>query len=105
LPLAPSPVHSFLGPSPMGLPTIFYCLRFETSLFVASYDSRGLRWRYYRNSLLLWALCTDTMKTRVIVDVFTIPVLRKGLHNTFFFFFVKIGTDDRKHSLHYCCVT
>jgi hypothetical protein len=25
----------------MGLATIFYCLRFETSLFVASYDSQG----------------------------------------------------------------
>jgi hypothetical protein len=25
----------------MGLVTIFYCLRFETSLFVASYDSQG----------------------------------------------------------------
>jgi hypothetical protein len=27
---------------PVGLATIFYCLRFETSLFVASYDSQGL---------------------------------------------------------------
>jgi hypothetical protein len=25
----------------MGLVTIIYCLRFETSLFVASYDSQG----------------------------------------------------------------
>ena len=25
----------------MGLATVFYCLRFETSLFVASYDSQG----------------------------------------------------------------
>jgi hypothetical protein len=33
--------HSFLGPSPLELATIFYCLRFETSLFVASYDSQG----------------------------------------------------------------
>jgi hypothetical protein len=37
----PSPVQSFTGPSPVGLVTIFYCLRFETSLFVASYDSQG----------------------------------------------------------------
>jgi hypothetical protein len=37
----PSPVHSCSDPSPMGLTTIFYCLRFETSLFVASYDSQG----------------------------------------------------------------
>jgi hypothetical protein len=29
------------GLSPSGLMTIFYCLRFETSLFVASYDSQG----------------------------------------------------------------
>jgi hypothetical protein len=29
----------FFGPSPLGLATVFYCLRFETSLFVASYDS------------------------------------------------------------------
>jgi hypothetical protein len=36
-----SPAHSFSGPSPVGLATIFYCLRFGTSLFVASYDSQG----------------------------------------------------------------
>jgi hypothetical protein len=37
----PLPVQSFLGPSPVGLVAIFYCLRFETSLLVASYDSQG----------------------------------------------------------------
>jgi hypothetical protein len=37
-----SPAQSYSGPSPVGLVTIFYyCLRFETSLFVASYDSQG----------------------------------------------------------------
>jgi hypothetical protein len=36
----PLPAQCFLGPSPLGLATIFYCLRFETSLFVASYDSQ-----------------------------------------------------------------
>jgi hypothetical protein len=35
------PAQSFSCPSPLGLATIFYCLRFETSLFVASYDSQG----------------------------------------------------------------
>jgi hypothetical protein len=35
------PVQSFSGPSPMRLMTIFYCLRFVTSLFVNSYDSQG----------------------------------------------------------------
>jgi hypothetical protein len=37
----PSPAQSFSGPSPLGLATIFYCLRFETSLYVASYNSQG----------------------------------------------------------------
>jgi hypothetical protein len=37
----PLPAQSFSGPSPLGLETIFYCLRFETSLFVTSYDSQG----------------------------------------------------------------
>jgi hypothetical protein len=32
------PAQSFSGPCPLVLETIFYCLRFETSLFVASYD-------------------------------------------------------------------
>jgi hypothetical protein len=36
-----SPAQSFSGPSPVGLATIIYCLRFENSLFVASYDSQG----------------------------------------------------------------
>jgi hypothetical protein len=39
--LLASPAQSFSGPSPLGLMTIFYCLRLETSLFVASYDSQG----------------------------------------------------------------
>jgi hypothetical protein len=30
----------FVGSESLGLVTIFYCLRFETSLFVASYDSQ-----------------------------------------------------------------
>jgi hypothetical protein len=37
----PSPAESFSGPGPVGLATIFYCLRFETFLFVASYDSQS----------------------------------------------------------------
>jgi hypothetical protein len=37
----PLPAQSSSGPSTLGLATIFYCLRFETSLFVASYDSQG----------------------------------------------------------------
>jgi hypothetical protein len=37
----PSPAQSFSGPRSVGLSTIFYCPRFETSIFVASYDSHG----------------------------------------------------------------
>jgi hypothetical protein len=37
----PLPAQSFFGPTPLGLATILYCLTFETSLFVASYDSQG----------------------------------------------------------------
>jgi hypothetical protein len=35
------PAQSCSGPRPLGLATIFFCLRFETSLFVASYDLQG----------------------------------------------------------------
>jgi hypothetical protein len=36
-----SPAQSFSCPIPLVLLTIFYCLRFETSLIAASYDSQG----------------------------------------------------------------
>jgi hypothetical protein len=36
-----SPAYSFSDPCPLVLVTIFYSLRFETSLFVASYNSQG----------------------------------------------------------------
>jgi hypothetical protein len=55
------PVQSFLGPSPAGLATIFYCLRFETFLFVASYDSQGhdgiIRPRLHRGTLQTDSRC------------------------------------------------
>jgi hypothetical protein len=35
------PAQSFSGQSHLGLATIFYCLRFETSILVASYDYKG----------------------------------------------------------------
>jgi hypothetical protein len=37
----PLPAQCFSGPNPLGLTTIFYCPRFETYLFVTSYDSQG----------------------------------------------------------------
>jgi hypothetical protein len=49
--LLASPVQSFLGPSPAGLMTIFYCLRFDIPPFCQSYFTTGgltpisLSWR------------------------------------------------------------
>jgi hypothetical protein len=37
----PLSAQSFSGPSPLALATVFYCLRFESSLFVAAYDSQS----------------------------------------------------------------
>jgi hypothetical protein len=59
----PSPAWSFSRPSPLGLVTIFYCLKFETSLFIASYDSQGhgggIRTRLRELELALYRRCTD----------------------------------------------
>jgi hypothetical protein len=57
---SPRQHKSFSGPSPVGLVTIFYCLRFETSLFVASYDSQGYGGGmplslYYKNKRLIYS--------------------------------------------------
>jgi hypothetical protein len=68
-----SPAQSFSGPSSVGLMTIFYCLRFETFLSVASYDSQsyggGIRTRhvcFYKLSPL-YSRDTDhaTQKTQI----------------------------------------
>jgi hypothetical protein len=52
-----SPAQPFSGPSPLGLVTVFYCLKFETSLVVASYDSQGygggIRTRFHTGGLSL----------------------------------------------------
>jgi hypothetical protein len=40
----PSPGLYFSGLSTLALVTIFYCLRFETPLFLASYGSQGHGW-------------------------------------------------------------
>jgi hypothetical protein len=49
----------FSGPSPLGLDTIFYCLRFETSLFVPSQGhGGGIRPRLHTGSLLNSVRCS-----------------------------------------------
>jgi hypothetical protein len=61
----------FLGRSPEGLPTVFYCLRFETSLFVTSYDSQGhgggIRPRLHTDVLL----ATSSLRPRYIAPART----------------------------------
>jgi hypothetical protein len=58
----PSPAKSFSGLSSLELVTKFYCLKFETSLFVASYDSQchggGIRPRLHTSAdiWILWLL-------------------------------------------------
>jgi hypothetical protein len=64
-----SPAQSFSGPSPLRLATINFCLSFETSLYVASYDSQGhgggIRPRLHTGGTLtdfwlsVWVLCYD----------------------------------------------
>jgi hypothetical protein len=52
----PSPAQSFSGSSPVGPAITFYCLRFETSLFVASYDSQGYGRGIWPITILSWTL-------------------------------------------------
>jgi hypothetical protein len=57
----PLPAQSFSGPSPLGLAAIFYCLRFETSLFVASYDSQGHGGGWAVDMGILWLLSASEL--------------------------------------------
>jgi hypothetical protein len=65
----PLPAQSFSGPSPLGLATVFYCLRFETSLFVDSYDSQGhgggIRPRLHTGGQLTHILDSQIVKVKV----------------------------------------
>jgi hypothetical protein len=42
----PLPAQSFSGPSPVGLATIFYCLKIRDFAFCCLLQLAGLRWRY-----------------------------------------------------------
>jgi hypothetical protein len=84
----PLPEQSFFGPSPLGLATIFYSHRFETSLFVASYDSQGhgggIRSLLHTTGLLMQSRGGHIENIRC-------PVL-------------DICEPHRKHLFLYCCV-
>jgi hypothetical protein len=64
-----SPAQCFSGPSPLGLATTFYCLRFETSLFVASYARRVTVEVFYPvtlNRYLLYRRRMDNTEKKVM---------------------------------------
>jgi hypothetical protein len=76
-----SPAQSFSGPRPAGLVTIFYCLRFETSLFVASYVRitalKSSVSRIRGNSLFMYALSRERVyNCHLGNDVFIAPRCR-----------------------------
>jgi hypothetical protein len=62
------PAQSFSGPSPFGLATIFYCLRFETPPFVASYDSQGhgggIRPRLHTGNIIFYSKHRNKITSR-----------------------------------------
>jgi hypothetical protein len=69
----PSPAQSLSGPSPVGLLTIFYCLRFEISLFVASYDSHcyyggGIRPRLHTRYTFFFRIESSSLILRPTVS-------------------------------------
>jgi hypothetical protein len=93
----PSPAQSYSGPSTVERVTI-YCLRFETDIFVASYDSKvhggGIRPRLHTGfdwlSIQLSFTTTSQGPNKkhriqnysIFVGVFTDPSLRNEFHNT-----------------------
>jgi hypothetical protein len=84
------PAQSFLGPSPFGLATIFYCLRFETYLFVTSYDSqgygRGLKRlpQFYARYYSLGAYATENTVSIVIAQKYLDWCLRNRCRGKLF---------------------
>jgi hypothetical protein len=114
----PLPAQSFSGSSPLGLD----CLRFETSLFVASYDSQGhgesilprlhTRWT---NTVSAFTSLINTLHRshgkhrlycwwhhRLRGSAFAEPLLRNGLHNPVVP--PVLGADNIENSLIYCYV-
>jgi hypothetical protein len=76
-----SSAQSFSGPSLVGLVAIFYCLTFDTSLFVASYDSRGhggsIRPRTQVSAAGLYSLGSDRIENTTSKICYSLP--RRGV--------------------------
>jgi hypothetical protein len=102
----PLPVQSFSGPSLLRVATIFYCLRFETSLFVASYDSQGhgggIRPRLHTGCTVSTDGLQDNSSARIPRKTFSL-LLRFGV------FTERLpsngrGTDSIENGLSDCCL-
>jgi hypothetical protein len=101
----PLPAQSFSGLTPLVLAIIFYCLRFETSLFVAFYDSQGhgggIRPRLHTGSLILAAWDPRYIASRrpnrkhrslyCCEGVFTAPLHSNGSYSIVSWVFVAAG--------------
>jgi hypothetical protein len=78
----PSPAQFFSGAGPLGLVAIFYCLRFETSFFVASYDSQGhgggIRPRLHTDSQLNSLLQQSSLYLGTYHIESTVPLLLRA---------------------------
>jgi hypothetical protein len=83
----PSPAQSFSGQSLVGLATLFYCLRVETSLFIASYydlqgHGGGIRPRLHTGVTVPICVCISKTVSRQpsrehLVDGFDLSVVTK----------------------------
>jgi hypothetical protein len=99
------PAQSFSGQSPIRLVTIFYCLRFETSLLVTSYDMQVYGWRYSTQPpheiqwipILSYPLGTDhAQKTRPLYCCMA-KTTQKTRFSTYFWHVIKGGVYRPSH--------
>jgi hypothetical protein len=88
----------FLGRRYLGLATVFYCLRFETPLFVASYDSQG-HGGGIRPRLFFYNHFAQTQrKTVCIVDEACLSLRCLAVH------FLLLSRAEAKSCLPSCCL-
>jgi hypothetical protein len=80
----------FLGSESLSTVTIFYCLRFETSLFVASFDSQGhgggIRTRLHTGKKFVKVKVKVTLRLAVYRQSICLGVKPLETHDQNFFF-------------------
>jgi hypothetical protein len=102
------PTQSFSGPSALVLATIFYCLRFETSHFVASYDSQGHGGGRVESSLMLRLtvirpVCLGVKHPSGAYDQIFFFRSEYGIHLTVTFFIPWDALSDERTGLSFVC--